>query len=555
MKMTWLFMLMVTLVAGIEVPQQPQGLVAYHDFLDTPFLDDQFGSLPISGSANISFKQINEKNVEVRSALQKLVHEPFFRIFKLNLFKQCPFWQQEGFCLYRSCAVDTINDWADLPEIWQPEELGKIQGTEAVENQKSVDGPLGGDECIDEINDHNYCDLDGADEDCVYVDLVENPERFTGYGGEQSFQIWKLIYEENCFFNHNNDLLGKDDQCIEQQIFYRLISGLHSSISTHLTNEYLDVKTKEYGPNLLQFMFKVGNFPDRIENMYLNYVLVVKSLIKLYQSQYLEKVSLCPLKFEDKERELKQELKELVQPFLSLANGENDAFLFNENDLFQDANAADLKNEFKMRFRNVSSIMDCVHCDRCRVWGKVQTTGYGTALKVLFELNDENKDFSLEKVELIALINTFDRLSKSILSVNNFQRLFLEKYQEEEVGGDLSAENSSTDDDIKSDFRIGIGSGKPKKKRLEDFAFPDIEDKNEKKGELTQTLREAFYTELNNVGEALNFVWNSYFSLPKTVFDYTSVKLSLYWNKFIGMETPSEADAHYQTLFDKSTSN
>jgi hypothetical protein len=32
--------------------------------------------------------------------------------------------------------------------------------------------------------------------------------------------------------------------------------------------------------------------------------------------------------------------------------------------------------------------MDCVGCDKCRLWGKVQTTGLATALKVLFELDE-----------------------------------------------------------------------------------------------------------------------------------------------------------------------
>jgi ERO1-like protein beta len=48
-----------------------------------------------------------------------------------------------------------------------------------------------------------------------------------------------------------------------------------------------------------------------------------------------------------------------------------------------------LKEEFKTHFRNVSRIMDCVGCDKCRLWGKVQTTGIATALKVLFELDEK----------------------------------------------------------------------------------------------------------------------------------------------------------------------
>jgi len=48
-----------------------------------------------------------------------------------------------------------------------------------------------------------------------------------------------------------------------------------------------------------------------------------------------------------------------------------------------------LKEEFKTHFRNVTRIMDCVGCDKCRLWGKVQTTGVATALKVLFEMDEK----------------------------------------------------------------------------------------------------------------------------------------------------------------------
>lgn len=52
-------------------------------------------------------------------------------------------------------------------------------------------------------------------------------------------------------------------------------------------------------------------------------------------------------------------------------------------------NAQVLKEEFKAHFRNVTRIMDCVGCDKCRLWGKVQTTGLATALKILFELDEK----------------------------------------------------------------------------------------------------------------------------------------------------------------------
>jgi hypothetical protein len=48
-----------------------------------------------------------------------------------------------------------------------------------------------------------------------------------------------------------------------------------------------------------------------------------------------------------------------------------------------------LKEQFKTHFRNVSQIMDCIGCDKCRLWGKVQITGLATALKILFEMDEK----------------------------------------------------------------------------------------------------------------------------------------------------------------------
>lgn len=51
-----------------------------------------------------------------------------------------------------------------------------------------------------EISDSDFCVLeDELDSEGVYVDLLENPERFTGYAGPSSARVWKAIYEENCF--------------------------------------------------------------------------------------------------------------------------------------------------------------------------------------------------------------------------------------------------------------------------------------------------------------------------------------------------------------------
>lgn len=93
-----------------------------------------------------------------------------------------------------------------------------------------------------------------------------------------------------------------------------------------------------------------------------------------------------------------------------------------------------LQEEFRLHFKNISRIMDCVGCSKCRLWGKLQTQGLGTALKILFSEKEiknlpehsPSKGFQLTRQEIVALLNGFGRLSTSIHQLHNF-RLLLEE--------------------------------------------------------------------------------------------------------------------------------
>jgi len=89
-----------------------------------------------------------------------------------------------------------------------------------------------------------------------------------------------------------------------------------------------------------------------------------------------------------------------------------------------------------VRFNNISSIMDCVSCEKCRLWGKLQILGIRSAIKILLtpleELDSfESKDLDpsgstcstseavrkgvLGRDEVIALVNTLNQFSNSLL--------------------------------------------------------------------------------------------------------------------------------------------
>lgn len=46
---------------------------------------------------------------------------------------------------------------------------------------------------------------------------------------------------------------------------------------------------------------------------------------------------------------------------------------FNESAMFAGGfESLQMKSVFREKFRNISKIMDCVGCDKCRLWGKLQ---------------------------------------------------------------------------------------------------------------------------------------------------------------------------------------
>jgi ERO1-like protein alpha len=52
--------------------------------------------------------------------------------------------------------------------------------------------------------------------------------------------------------------------------------------------------------------------------------------------------------------------------------------------------------------------MDCVECEKCRLFGKMQTYGLGTAMKIIFGHVD------LKRNEVVALMNTLNKISMSV---------------------------------------------------------------------------------------------------------------------------------------------
>lgn len=125
----------------------------------------------------------------------------------------------------------------------------------------------------------------------------------------------------------------------------------------------------------------MGAHPDRLQNLYFAYTMMLRALSKSADYLRSERVELCT--GDDK---IDQQTRHALDQLIATAQAYPGTF--DETSMFASSQRQNLKEEFKMHFRNVSRIMDCVGCDKCRLWGKLQIMGLGTGLKLLFEYEE-----------------------------------------------------------------------------------------------------------------------------------------------------------------------
>lgn len=413
-------------------------------------------------------------NVKIFPRVQSLVSKDYFRFYKVNLKKECPFWADDSrcaikYCHIKTCSQESVPGYANGYEENEVEEdypaakytkkanedckndpdhdldLGYLNMTISAASQFEIAKWKAHDDALE-----RFCGNDDRDADADYVDLSLNPERYTGYKGPSAHRIWRSIYQENCFRPKLNPyesfpyVLSSDlsNMCLEKRVFYRAVSGMHASINIHLCSKYLLSEKVvgfaappegEWGPNVEEFQHRfdpsqtLGEGPNWLKNLYFVYLLEMRALAKA--GPYLEKEEY----FTGNPTE-DEETRHAIRNMLGVIYTFPDHF--NESSMFSGGSqATTLKNEFREHFMNISRIMDCVGCDKCKLWGKLQTQGLGTALKILFSDSWNNAEGDpvqgklpvrhlvqrLQRTEIVALFNAFARLSNSIRELENFR--------------------------------------------------------------------------------------------------------------------------------------
>ncbi|EEQ84712.2 oxidoreductin [Blastomyces dermatitidis ER-3] len=559
-----------------------------------------------------SFATLDAVNDKIAPLVQSITHDTdFFSYYRLNLFnKQCPFWSDDvGMCGNIACAVNILDSEDDIPPIWRAEELSKLEGPKAGHpgkklqqerpKEKPLQGMLGedvGESCVveydDECDQRDYCvpEDEGATAKGDYVSLLDNPERFTGYGGEGARHVWDAIYRENCFLKplpksqpqssrnsplsnlqaakdfksvldkhgryqvvtaaSRNEPYPLDDECIEKRVFHRIISGMHASISTHLCWDYFNQKTGQWLPNVQCYRERLHDHPERISNLYFNFAVLVRAVSKI--QKLLQAYSFCN---SDPPQDFDTRVK-----VLSLADTvSSQPKIFDETTMFRDEAANGLKEDFRNRFRNVSRLMDCIGCDKCRLWGKLQTAGYGAALKILFEF-DETKNGEnppLRRTELVALINTLGRVSHSITAVQNFEQAIVSGTEGNlPVHTTLPKASPLSPAGPKSDKGDGQGeekvnpSRKDQKQDHKRLSVEDLEDDDDEWAQRTtsnpgytkekqeDSIMDVFREEFEVVWRTYLYVLNGWIKFPGIAWKILIMELSRLWNFWLGVPVP-----------------
>lgn len=487
--------------------------------------DDTLSSCKPTGQISDARCDYETVEMDINSAnffpiLDKLRQEKYFRLYKVDLYKDCPFWNDNSLCMSKDCTVSKIEE-EEIPVEYRSLALSSVKITNQKDeieegenftpsslNQKHAhDRKESSDTCQCAESDFCHWEDEEWSPESAWVDLLDNPERFTGYAGSSARKVWTAIYEENCFGvaravgasmtssdGSNYDVriksarLGdpgsasaaaealsslltgqsspldssssESEQCLEKRVFYKIISGLHASISIHICHDYLDQQSGEWKPNLACFVERIAQHPDRLQNLYFTHTVLVRSLAKLAQRLGMKPTkgirNIGAANLASQAKQLSKLAPNLPASSSSttlnlasvLLQALNAPPTFDEESMFgeKDPESEFLRREFRDRFRNVSRIMDCVGCDKCRLWGKLQINGVGTALKILFDASDLSPQRFLQRSELVALINTVHRVSESIRAVETFRTLYQSAAQKVRKGDVMKEERRSNEE-------------------------------------------------------------------------------------------------------------
>lgn len=344
--------------------------------------------LPGETSSALSYRSSQETAEKLLPILLELISLPSFRYFRVNVNKPCQFFNGENVCtkpsnceLHCPCAKDELPP-SFLEEDRRFIESNRFSSYHLFEFVKPFE---------DEGLRHDWS-FDFPSSEDIYADLIVDKEQFTDYQGQN---IWNAIYNENCVNFYR--------QCNNNTMMFQVISGMHTSVSSHLSEYFIDYARNLTAPNPELYFEKVGRFPDRIANLHFAWEIVVRAFIR-----YHDVVSATPIKTHDLTVDLRTQ--NLIRGLYGALEHVGDTH-FSLKELFgPEDSTSKTETAFLSYFQNITRVMDCVDCKKCKVYGKMQILGLGVAIRILLNPDDRK----LTRNELVALVNTLAKWTESL---------------------------------------------------------------------------------------------------------------------------------------------
>eukprot|EP00796_Vickermania_ingenoplastis_P007558 gene7559-5331_t len=355
---------------------------------------------------------------EALHLLNEITASPYFRYFKINTDKPCPYWAVSLLCTSaeNTCNVCKCNEESVPTVLRTSSDMSDLQTPTGLISQR-VPHPANADAWGAWFST-------GEEDGAEYVDLIQNPEGNTGYSGPLAANVWKAIYQENCFpLEHRKD-------CDAFNLPRKLFSGLHTSIFIHVTTNYFKDPGYEsphlaagiynnqnisYLPNCDLFLTRVAPNTDFLENLYILFEFVFRS-ISLAKNTLLQNLDLYNSGEGGTETEEDQLLKKNLQllldtPTVKVRSFDEDQFMLNV--------APQHVEDIHAMISNITSLMDCVTCEKCRIWGKLETKGIATAMRII----SRKGSVDLDRAERVSLINLARQIAFSVRSVQYMSSL------------------------------------------------------------------------------------------------------------------------------------
>lgn len=392
-----------------------------------------------SGLFDIHIPTAEELEIDVSKIyplVDKLRRQNFFSLYKTELEGDCPFWAAQAICSSpdQACTVCRCLD-RDIPTPF------KERPNETYRNRKNRMNKAE----MTKWENPKFTTPFGAEEpdkdDQVYVDLRINRPANTGYKGGA---VWQMMFRENCM-GHKEDPLENDapdslalaERCTEELTFWRIISGMVQSVAllnsenfhvqyrppsnatsqasssdiqidkdtdyeSALINEEIErALRRSYSPDVDFFRFRVAPFRERLENVYFTFSVLVRAICRM--ASVLEEVT-CDTGNPPVDLAARANLMQLVNTSIWDSYSCKSAYL--SQPLFD--------RKFSLADRqlnNITRLLDCVECQKCRLHGIVTIEAFLLTLKSAGRASEVDH---LDRNGVVALVNTLGYFAESI---------------------------------------------------------------------------------------------------------------------------------------------